>query len=86
VDFGIISQHCTRILENIVLFRCYPKAELTDNGPALTSRAFMTWTQAHGIRHVLIQPGRPMQNGCIESFKCKFRDEHLYECWFETLH
>ena len=27
-----------------------------------------------------------MQNGYIESFNGKFRDEHLNECWFETLH
>ena len=58
----------------------------TDNGPEFTSRAFMAWALAHGIRHVLIQPGRPMQNGYIESFNGKFRDEHLNECWFETLH
>jgi putative transposase len=35
----------------------------------------MAWAQAHGIRHILIQPGRPMQNGYIESFNGKFRDE-----------
>ena len=46
----------------------------------------MAWAQAHGIRHILIQPGRPMQNGYIESFNGKFRDEHLNESWFETLH
>jgi putative transposase len=46
----------------------------------------MAWAQAHGIRHILIQPGRPMQNGYIESFNGKFRDEHLNECWFQTLH
>ena len=45
----------------------------------------MAWAQAHGIRHILIQPGRPMQNGYIESFNGKFRDEHLNECWFQTL-
>jgi putative transposase len=40
----------------------------TDNGPEFTSRAFMAWAHAHGIRHILIEPGRPMQNGYIESF------------------
>ena len=45
----------------------------------------MAWAQAHGIRHILIQPGRPMQNGYIESFNSKFRDESLNEHWFETL-
>ncbi|MBU6225307.1 MAG: integrase core domain-containing protein [Burkholderiales bacterium] len=45
----------------------------------------MAWAQTYGIRHILIQPGRPMQNGYIESFNGKFRDEHLNESWFETL-
>ncbi len=33
----------------------------------------MGWAQAHGIRRILIQPGRRMQNGDIESFNGKFR-------------
>ena len=57
----------------------------TDNGPEFTSRAFIAWAQSHGVRHILIQPGRPLQNGYIESFNGKFRDECLNEHWFETL-
>jgi putative transposase len=45
----------------------------------------MAWAQSHGIRHLLIEPGRPMQNGYIESFNGKFRDKCLNEQWFETL-
>jgi putative transposase len=86
VDFGISGQYVTRVLDRAALFRGYPQAVRTDNGPEFTSRAFMAWAQAHGIRHILIQPGRPMQNGYIESFNGKFRDEHLNECWFQTLH
>ena len=86
VDFGISGQYVTRVLDRAALFRGYPQAVRTDNGPEFTSRAFMAWAQSHGIRHILIQPGRPMQNGYIESFNGKFRDEHLNECWFETLH
>lgn len=37
------------------------------------------------MQHILIQPGRPMQNGCIESFKGKLRDDCLNDHWFETL-
>lgn len=55
-------------------------------GPRFTSRAFMAWAQTHGIRHILIQPARPMQNGYIDSINGKFRDEQLNESWFETLH
>jgi putative transposase len=84
-DYGIGGQYVTRLLDRAALFRGHPGAVRTDNGPEFTSHAFMAWTQTHGIRHVLIQPGRPMQNGYIESFNGKFRDECLNEHWFETL-
>ena len=64
----------------------YPLGVRTDNGPEFTSAVFMAWAQTHRIRHILIEPGRPMQNGYIESFNGKFRDECLNEHWFETLH
>ncbi|MBY0408964.1 MAG: integrase core domain-containing protein [Burkholderiaceae bacterium] len=57
----------------------------TDNGSEFTSRAPMSWAQARGIRHILIEPGRPMYNGYIESFNGKFLDECLNEHWFQTL-
>ena len=85
VDFGISGQYVSRVLDRAALFRGYPQAVRTDNGPEFTSRAFMAWTQTHGIRHILIQPGRPMQNGYIESFNGKFRDECLNEHWFLTI-
>ncbi|WP_424228284.1 IS3 family transposase [Azovibrio sp.] len=86
VDWGISGQYVTRLLDQAAVFRGYPLAVRTDNGPEFTSRAFMGWAQTHGIRHILIEPGRPMQNGYIESFNGKFRDECLNEQWFETLH
>ena len=85
VDFGISGQYVTRLLDQAARFRGYPGAVRTDNGPEFTCRAFIAWTQAHGIEHLLIQPGRPMQNGFIESFNGRFRDECLNERWFETL-
>jgi putative transposase len=86
VDWGISGQYVTRVLDRAARFRGYPLAVRTDNGPEFTSRAFMAWAQSHGIRHILIEPGQPMQNGYIESFNGKFRDECLNEQWFETLH
>jgi putative transposase len=85
VDFGISGQYVTRLLDQASIFRGYPVAVRTDNGPEFTSRAFLAWTTLHGIRHILIQPGRPMQNGYIESFNGKFRDECLNEQWFQSL-
>ena len=85
VDHGISGKYVTRVLDQAACFRGYPKAVRTDNGPEFTSRAFIAWTQLHGIRHLLIQPGKPMQNGYIESFNGKFRDECLNEHWFTAL-
>lgn len=84
-DFGIGGQYVTRILDQAAIFRGYPEAVRTDNGPEFTCRAFMGWCQKHGIQHLLIEPGKPMQNGYIESFNGKFRDECLNEHWFDTL-
>jgi putative transposase len=85
VDYGIGGHYVTRLLDRAALFRGYPQAVRTDNGPEFTSRAFMTWTQKHDIRHILIEPGSPTQNAYIESFNGTFRDECLDENWFESL-
>ena len=45
----------------------------------------MGWAQAHGIRHIMIEPGRPMQNGYIASFDGKFRVGCLNEHWFQDM-
>ena len=85
-DFGIGGHYVTRLLDRAAIFRGYPTAVRTDNGPEFTSRAFIGWAQEHGIEHLLIEPGKPMQNGYIESFNGKFRDEFLNEHWFQSLH
>jgi putative transposase len=85
VDWGISGHYVTRLLDQAALCRGYPQAVRTDNGPEFTSRASMAWASTHGIRHILIEPGRPMQNGYIENFNGKFRDECLNEQWFQTL-
>ena len=85
VDHGLGGADVVRVLEQITRFRGYPAAVRTDNGPEFTSRVFLAWTQKHSIRHILIQPGKPMQNGYIESFNGKFRDECLNEQWLPSL-
>ena len=83
--YGIGGQYAKRLLDRAALFRGHPGAVRTDNRPEFTSRVFMAWAQTHGIRHILIQPGHPMQNSNIESFNGKFRYECLNEHWFDTL-
>lgn len=85
VDFGIGGKYVTRLLDQAACSRGYPQAIRTDNGPKFVSRALLGWLQPHPIQHSLIQPRRPMQNGYIESFNGKLRDECLNEHWFDTL-
>jgi transposase InsO family protein len=54
-------------------------------GPEFTSRHFIGWCEANGIALIHIQPGRPMQNGYVESFNGRFRAECLNANWFLNL-
>ena len=47
--------------------------------------AMDAWAAQHGVHLHFIQPGKPPQNACIESFNGMFRDECLNEHWFLTL-
>ena len=85
VDHSMPGRYVTRVLDQAARFRGFPRAVRTDNGPEFTSRAFMGWALARGVEHILIQPGKPVQNAYIESFNGKFRDECLNEHWFESL-
>lgn len=85
VDLVIGGGYVTRLFDRAVMFRGHPKEVRTYNGPEFTCRAFMRWTQKHGIRHILIEPGSPMQNAYIERLNGTFRDKCLDENWFESL-
>ncbi|HFK4386141.1 TPA: integrase core domain-containing protein, partial [Klebsiella pneumoniae] len=57
----------------------------TVQGPEFTCRALDQWAFEHGVELRLIQPGKPTQNGFIESFNGRFRDECLNEHWFSDI-
>lgn len=57
---------------------------VSDNGTELTSKAMLKWQQDHGIDWHYIAPGKPMQNGFIESFNGRLRDECLNEHLFRS--
>jgi len=85
VAFGISGVQVTHILDSIALFRGYPATIRTDQGPEFTCRALDQWAFEHGVELRLIQPGKPTQNGFIESFNGRFRDECLNEHWFSNI-
>jgi len=62
-----------------------PKVITCDNGTEFTSNHFDQWAYKRGIELDFIAPGRPMDNGFIESFNGKLRDECLNMHWFENL-
>ena len=86
VDTSITGQQVSRYLNKAILFRGRPKEILTDNGPEFTSNALNAWAYERHIEHVFIEPGKPMQNGFIESFNGRFRDECLNLNRFNSLH
>lgn len=84
-DTSFASRRVTRVLEKAMREYGWPRRIRCDNGPELTSRHFLAWTMERRIELVHIQPGRPMQNGRVESFHGKLRDECLNVSWFRNL-
>ncbi len=74
-----------RVLERLKRERGVPEAIQMDNGPEFISRAVDQWAFANDVRLHFIDPGKPTQNGFIESFNGKFRDECLNQNWFVDL-
>jgi len=62
-----------------------PEWIISDNGPEFINSVFRAWTSQNNINHYFIEPGEPTQNGYIESFNGKFRDECLKEETFTSL-
>jgi putative transposase len=87
VDTGLSSYQVTRALDRAIEERdgVPPDAVRCDNGPEFTSRHFLAWCEKRKIRLIHIQPGKPMQNGLVESFNGRFRDECLNANWFLNL-
>src|SRR5262245_35208955 len=79
------SRRVTRVLERIIAERGAWKALRCDNGPEFTSRHFLRGCQQRGITMVHIEPGRPMQNGYVESVHGRFLDEYLNANWFVNM-
>jgi transposase InsO family protein len=62
-----------------------PRVIVSDTGTEFTSMAILRWSQDRRIDWHYIAPGKPMQNGFIESFNGSFRDELLSEALFTSL-
>jgi putative transposase len=64
-------------LPDLFLLRGVPGHVRSDNGPEFVATAVQAWITAVGARTAYIAPGSPWENGCIESFNARLRDELL---------
>ena len=85
VDTSLPGQRVVRVLEELKRRGRKPEAIVIDNGSEFTSQVMDQWAYENKVQLHFITPGRPMENGFIESFNGKFRDECLNENWFLDL-
>ena len=72
-------------LFNLFVFRGIPEHIRSDNGPEFTAKAVRKWLNQMEVKTLFIEPGSPWENGYIESFNGKMRDELLNREIFTTL-
>jgi len=85
VNRRITSPDVIDQLFHLFLFRGIPEHIRSDNGPEFTAREIRKWLNRLGVKTLFIEPGSPWENGYIESFNGKLRDELLNREIFTTL-
>jgi putative transposase len=85
VDVSLPGARVLRVLEQLAEDRGLPGAIRVDHGPEFICDAVRTWCAQRKVALDYIQPGKPMQNGHVESFNGKLRDECLNTHWFTSL-
>ncbi|KPL55708.1 integrase [Prosthecomicrobium hirschii] len=84
-DTSLSSVRVARELDRLLAARGKPRMIVSDDGSELTSNAILAWTDATEVEWHYIAPGKPMQNGFIENFNGRLRDELLNETLFSSL-
>ena len=85
VDRHISSQDVIDELSELFLLKGIPEYIRSDNGPEFTAKAVRNWLNRLGVNTLFIEPGSPWENGYVESFNGKLRDELLNREIFTTL-
>lgn len=85
VDTSIGGERVVRVLERVVREHKLPAVIRVDNGPEFRSKAVDLWASKNKVKLEFIEPGKPTQNGQIESFNGRFRAECLNQEWFSSL-
>jgi len=84
-DTSISGKRVARELTTLIQARGKPRMIVSDNGTEFTSNAILRWSKDYQVEWHYIAPGKPMQNGYIESFNGRMRDELLNESLFLDL-
>jgi len=85
VERRITTEDVINQLFNLFVFSGIPDHIRSDNGPEFTARSVRKWLGRLGVKTLFIEPGSPWENGYIESFNGKLRDELLNREVFTTL-
>lgn len=85
VDTSLNGKRVGLELDKIIEFQGKPKTIVSDNGTEFTSNAMLNWVSEKKVNWHFIEPGKPFQNGTIESFNGRLRDECLNENLFHCL-
>lgn len=85
VERKLNSQAVIDTLFELFILRGIPEHIRSDNGGEFTARAVRKWLGRLGVKTLFIEPGSPWENGYIESFNGKMRDELLNREAFSTL-
>jgi putative transposase len=83
---SIRAQDVIAVLQRTMQQQGRPQFLRSDNGSEFTAIAVQQWLHDQHVGPSFIAPGHPWQNGFIESFHGKFRDECLNREWFTTGH
>jgi putative transposase len=84
-DTSLTALRVARELDRIIESRGCPCMIISDNGTEFTSNALLAWQEEKEIEWHYIAPGKPLQNGFVESFNGRLRDECLNEHLFSNL-
>lgn len=85
VERRMNHQHVLYRLTDLFIMYGAPDFIRSDNGSEFTAEAVREWLERLGVKTLYIEPGSPWENGYIESFNGKFRDELLNGEIFDTL-
>jgi len=85
VDLSLSGVRVVRVLERVKQKHGVPELIRVDNGSEFRSKALDLWAYANQVKLEFIEPGKPTQNGQIESFNGRFRAECLDQEWFGSL-